>query len=305
MDDKMKFMREVVFDPKYVKTHPYRSAWASEYRMRADYHIVRDEGLDDHLIILTVGGAGLANGTKLEPFSIYLFSPHARQDYRTAQDVGAWHFLWAHFHAPTNWKQFLDWKTSSIQSAPVTERRRIVALFREVVRNTSTGSGYDEALAMNLLENILLRLAKIRAASVDVDFGEETRKHIIAHLSEPLSVPALAAALRLSPSRFAHRFRETFGTTPQTYVEGCRIEMARRLLLTTEMSIKEVALTCGFADPLYFSKRFARTTGYAPSQWLGRGSRWYTSGRDNVNCRQNEASFSSHAPHAASRQRPM
>ena len=267
MNRKVIFTHEVIFSPEYVKTHPYRCVWASEYRMGSDYRIVRDVGTEDHLLLLTVSGAGIANGTALKPYSLYLFNPHEKHDYRTDPEVGSWHFLWAHLHAPPNWMPLLEWKIFSIQSIPKRERRRIVTLFRDVVVNTSSGSGYDEALAMNLLENILLRLAKIRAAGDNIDFGENVRQYVIDHLSEQLSVASLAAAFRLSPSRFAHRFREAFGTSPQAYVEGCRIEMARRLLLTTAMSVKEVALTCGFADPLYFSKRFSRATGSAPSQW--------------------------------------
>ena len=267
MNRKIIFTHEVIFSPEYVKTHPYRCVWASEYRMGSDYRIIRDVGTEDHLLLLTVSGAGVANGTPLKPYSLYLFKPHEKHDYRTDPEVGNWHFLWAHLHAPANWLPLLEWKTLSIQSIPERERRRIVALFREVVVNTSSGSGYDEALAMNLLENILLRLAKIRATGGNIDFGEDVRQYVIDHLSEQLPVASLAAAFRLSPSRFAHRFREAFGTSPQAYVEGCRIEMARRLLLTTAMSVKEVALTCGFNDPLYFSKRFFHATCSAPSRW--------------------------------------
>ena len=265
---------KIAFDSEYVKTYAYRCVWSSEYKMGTNYHIVRDCGTKDHLLLLTVSGAGIANGTELEPFSFYLFRPHMRHDYRTAPDIGSWHFLWAHFHAPANWFPYLDWKTFSIQSAPTSERRRIIALFREVILNSSTGYGYDEALAMNLLENILLRLAKIRTTGDDLDFGEDVRTYILEHLAENLTVSTLATAFHLSTSRFAHRFRDAFGTPPQAYVEGCRIEMARRLLLTTEMSVKEVALTCGFNDPLYFTKRFSHATGSAPSYWRGaRGNR--------------------------------
>ena len=262
-------MREVMFDPEYVKRHPYRSVLSSEYKMGTDYHIVRNGGLDDHLLILTVGGAGLAGETGLKPFSFYLFRPHERHDYRTDPAVGVWHFLWAHFHAPANWLPLLGWNEFSMQSASAAERRRIVALFREVVANSSTGSGHDEAIAMNLIENILLRLARINAASGDTGFKEEVGAYMLGHLAEKQTLATLAASFRLSPSRFAHRFREAFGTSPQAYVEGCRINMARQLLLTTSMSVKEVALTCGFGDPLYFSKRFSRFTGSAPSRWRG------------------------------------
>ncbi len=258
---------KIVFDPNYVRTHPYRCVWASEYRMGTDYHIVREGGLEDHLLLLTLSGAGIANGTKLGTNSLYLFKPHERHDYRTAPDIGEWHFLWAHVHAPTNWLPLLDWKELSIASIPQSERRRIIALFRDVVRDSSSGSSYDVALAMNLLENMLLRLARARAIGGNLDFGDEVKSYILEHLSDCLDIATLSQMFHLSPSRFAHRFRDTFGTSPQAYVEGCRMEMARQLLLTTAMPVKAIALSCGFADPLYFSKRFACATGFSPVQW--------------------------------------
>ena len=255
------------FDPDYVRQHPYRCISASEYKMGREYRIVRENGLGDHLLLLTLSGGGIADGTALVPFSLYLFKPHERHDYGTDPQAGFWQFLWAHVHAPANWLPLLDWKTVSIQLIPQGERRRIVALFRDVVVNSSTGSGFDEALAMNLLENMLLRLSRAHAATGDFDFGERVRTYVLEHLAEPLDVASLAANFSLSPSRFAHRFREIFDTSPQAYVEGCRIEMARRLLLTTTMSVKEIAFSCGFTDPLYFSKRFSRLSGKSPSEW--------------------------------------
>ena len=255
------------FDPTYVMQHPYRCISADEYKMGRNYRIVRENGLDDHLLLLTLAGCGLANETKLTAFSLYLFKPGERHDYGTDPQTGFWHFLWAHVHAPTNWLPLLAWKTISIQAIPQGERRRIVALFRDAVANSSTGTGYDKALAMNLFENMLLRIGRVRTTTADFDFGEEVRTYILEHLADSLDVPSLATRFRLSESRFAHRFRDVFGTPPQPYVEGCRLEMAKRLLLTTEKSVKEVAYSCGFKDPLYFSKRFARTTGKSPSEW--------------------------------------
>ena len=255
------------FDPTYVMHHPYRCISADEYKMGKNYRIVRDDGLNDHLLLLTLAGGGLANETKLTAFSLYLFKPGERHDYGTDPQTGFWHFLWAHVHAPTYWLPLLAWKTISIQAIPQGERRRIVALFRDAVANSSTGAGYDKALAMNLFENMLLRIGRVRTAKADFGFGEEVRAYILEHLAEPMDVPSLAARFRLSESRFAHRFRDVFGAAPQSYVEGCRIEMAQRLLLTTEKSVKEIAYACGFKDPLYFSKRFARAAGSSPSEW--------------------------------------
>ena len=263
----MAFNSNSAFNPDYIRMHPYRYISADEYRMGRNYRIVRRNGLNDHLVLLTISGGGLANRRKLTPFSIYLFKPNECHDYGTDPEIGNWHFLWAHIHAPTSWQPLLDWKMLSLTHTPQSERRRIIALFRDAAVNSSTGSGYDETLAMNLMENMLLRLARSRSSMFDSSFSNEVRTYILEHLGESLDISTLAAHFRLSMSRFAHKFRDTFGASPQTYVENCRLEMARKMLLTTTKSIKEVAFACGFSDPLYFSRRFARTNGSPPSEW--------------------------------------
>ena len=255
------------FDPTYVMQHPYRCISADEYKMGRNYRIVRENGLDDHLLLLTLAGGGLANETKLTAFSLYLFKPGDRHDYGTDPQTGFWHFLWAHVHAPTDWLSLLAWKTISIQAIPQGERRRIVALFRDAVANSSTNMSYDKALAMNLFENMLLRISRARTAATSLYFSDEVRTYILEHLSARLNVRTLATQFKLSESRFAHRFRDVFGMPPQLYIENCRLQMAQRLLLTTDMSIKEIAFACGFNDPLYFSKRFMRSIGKSPSEW--------------------------------------
>ena len=47
------------FDPDYVRQHPYRCISASEYRMGREYRIVRENGLGDHLLLLTLSGCGM------------------------------------------------------------------------------------------------------------------------------------------------------------------------------------------------------------------------------------------------------
>ena len=54
--------------------------------------------------------------------------------------------------------------------------------------------------------------------------------------------------------------------TPQAYVESCRLEYAKRLLETTNASVKEASYAAGFAYPLYFSRRFRRAYGLPPRE---------------------------------------
>ena len=81
---------------------------------------------------------------------------------------------------------------------------------------------------------------------------------------QPLPIGELAAACRLSPSRFMRLFREKMGVTAHQFLEKVRISEAGRRLRTTSLPIADVAAGCGFYDHSAFIKRFRRHTGLAP-----------------------------------------
>lgn len=85
-------------------------------------------------------------------------------------------------------------------------------------------------------------------------------------LAEPLSVAQLAAAVRLSPSRFAHLFREQTGMAPMRYLHAQRMMRARVLLERTFLSVKEVMVQVGCSDPSHFARDFRRFHGMPPSE---------------------------------------
>jgi len=90
------------------------------------------------------------------------------------------------------------------------------------------------------------------------------------HLSEPLSVEAMARRANLSPSRFSALFKQRFGMAPYQYLLEMRVSHARELLETTELSQEEIAAYCGFADIHHFSKTFKKKTGKPPGAFRRR-----------------------------------
>lgn len=78
---------------------------------------------------------------------------------------------------------------------------------------------------------------------------------------------ALAREANLSPSRFAHLFREQIGMTPRHYAETARLDRVSQLLERTTLSIKEITTRTGFASPFYLSTRFKQHTGVSPTRY--------------------------------------
>lgn len=82
-----------------------------------------------------------------------------------------------------------------------------------------------------------------------------------------LDIAALADGCALSPSRFAHQFRDLMGLPPKRYLLQRRLERAQTLLSTTDTPIKAIAAACGFRDADVFSDAFRRRTQCSPSAW--------------------------------------
>lgn len=87
------------------------------------------------------------------------------------------------------------------------------------------------------------------------------------NLNRPLQVSALAALVNISPSHYFALFKRQTGFAPISYFTRLRMEEARRLLETTEASVKEVAAQLGYDDPFYFSRVFKSVNQLAPSNY--------------------------------------
>src|SRR5690606_2306493 len=65
-------------------------------------------------------------------------------------------------------------------------------------------------------------------------------------------------------------FKESFGTTAHMHIIRLRLELAQRLMLTTDEPLSQIALACGLADQAHLSKLFRREMGETPSAWRRR-----------------------------------
>ena len=94
------------------------------------------------------------------------------------------------------------------------------------------------------------------------------------HVRERLYAGSLARRAGLSPRTFHRRCREQFATTPAKLIERLRVEQARTLLATTQLSHDTIAIRAGFGSPNRMARAFKRTLGVAPRSYaaLQRGA---------------------------------
>jgi AraC-like DNA-binding protein len=99
---------------------------------------------------------------------------------------------------------------------------------------------------------------------------ERSIAYMTQHLNQPVRVAELAAHVNVSPSHYFALFKRLTGRAPIDYLIRLRVQRARALLDSTAASVKEIAVTLGYRDPLYFSRVFKSVHRAPPTEYRAR-----------------------------------
>ncbi len=86
------------------------------------------------------------------------------------------------------------------------------------------------------------------------------------HIEDPLPMDDLAEAAGCSRRHLERLFRDATGQTPGDFYRSMRLDHGRNLLSTTNVTLQEIAMACGFASVSHFSKSFKARFGTAPTK---------------------------------------
>jgi AraC family transcriptional regulator len=117
--------------------------------------------------------------------------------------------------------------------------------------------GADDMSARAMAKGASLPRWRLRRA---LDFME-------ANLANPIGLAEVAASTGLTRMHFAAQFRSTTGYSPHAYLLRRRLEHAQMLLSSSEFSVLNVALSCGFSSHAHFTAVFKRMIGEPPNAW--------------------------------------
>jgi AraC-like DNA-binding protein len=201
----------------------------------------------------------------------FLYGPGLRQTYHS-DSRDPWNIRWVHFFG-VRLEELLDgkgldepWLFQLSDPAPVGSL---------IDRLLQLGRGYevdDEYAAAATLYELLTRI-QATAVQLNVSVNQAADKiraaanYIRAHCSDPFTLEQAAAIAGFSPHYFSRRFNKTFGKSFSDFLMESRILQAKRLLASTGLSIKLIALETGFSQTSYFSKCFKSLEGMTPLQF--------------------------------------
>lgn len=152
----------------------------------------------------------------------------------------------------------------------------IIRLYEEAYKTSVAEAAYSQqtlagivnhliGLVYSLERNIILNKDEER-----VDMINHARLRIRESLEDNVTIQEIAQEMGISYSNFRKLFKEFTGIAPAMYQQDLRLQRAKELLSTSDLSIKEIAYRLNFESPDYFSSKFKIKTGCKPSEFRSR-----------------------------------
>ena len=121
------------------------------------------------------------------------------------------------------------------------------------------------------IDNLKIALFQRRTSRQDVPQEERTihgiTRYLQEHLAEEISLSVLADQFHLSAQYISQLFKSEIGVNFLAYLTDIRMENAKKLLLSTSLSIAEISEQCGYGDYRVFTKVFKKSEGTTPSRY--------------------------------------
>lgn len=132
----------------------------------------------------------------------------------------------------------------------------------------------EDLLDLKIREILLLLLSSKKVEEITLllkhfvnkrtsSFKEVIEKHVFSKIS----LQELSQLCNMSLSTFKRHFKNIYQASPKEYFYAKRLENSSKLLLTSEYSISQIAVICGFKTTAHFSKKFKEKFGVPPSRY--------------------------------------
>lgn len=253
----------------------------SEISHRAGYAFRRKPGFPYYTLSLIIEGRyrfrGESGRLEILPHTLVLIPPNTPY---VASVHAPGREVWMFLAPPAEWQPLLDWNpprhaprsffTVAIEGQAL--QAKITRIMQDATEFRRSHLEAGVRMAELAVEQVLVLGASLaRHGDAIDDRLQGVLKSLRRDLARPWREAEMAALANLSPSRFAHLFREKLGIPPVRYLERMRMDAAKALLLSTAHPVKAIGAEFGYPDPLYFSARFRHVVGVSPRQYRERG----------------------------------
>lgn len=162
----------------------------------------------------------------------------------------------------------------------LSSEQAIRSAFESLLAEVASPGVGTQALTEALMKQCLILLLRRHliageASPVFASLGDERLTRALTAILErpagPHSVERLASIAGMSRSSFAETFSSTFGEGPMEFVQRVRLRLAAHLLGATDLPVKVISSSIGYASRSYFSRAFRAAYGVDPSTFRATG----------------------------------
>lgn len=206
---------------------------------------------------------------------------HVLQSYSAVSDK-PYAKYWCHFTAKMGEMDLFQWVDApSIIDIPPPLMDRLISLFRELsslyLNRSYLARIREKAILLEIIalflseSNTHLRFVPGRLG--EIERLKQIETFIETNLSESLTLEQLAKHVHLHPNYLVRYFNKHFAVSPLKYINRKRMQKAKSLLGSTELTIKEIAEAVGYPDTNHFAKAFRKEASCSPTEYRLRAGR--------------------------------
>ena len=186
-------------------------------------------------------------------------------------DTAPFRKFWAHFDVYPGEELFSVLKLPHV--VKVKKDGKVAVLFKKLLKADKSNELTDKLTVKGCLINLLAEFIKsARPEGVSVVKTSDERldgllRYVNENLEADLSNDVLAEKYFTHPNHFIRAFRDKTGVTPAKYIKQKRMEAAKRLLESTDLTTAEISEKVGISDVAHFSRAFKEQYNMPPSQY--------------------------------------
>ena len=140
-------------------------------------------------------------------------------------------------------------------------------LLEELYSLTESRTEYFRCKQIELIYRFFSILLENSDKRTRYDIAHSAQKIIDHNFDREITMQQIASSLCANAAYLTRKFTQKYGISPKEYLLEKRIAYAKRLLAQTDVSVKEIAVSVGYVDQLYFSRIFKRKEGVSPLEY--------------------------------------
>lgn len=247
------------------------------------FHWNTGRRLSDYQIIYITKGRGvfeseLSGSQVVNTGDVFILFPGLWHRFKPDETTG-WQEYWVEFNGELakhfQLRKYLNPEQPLLTVGIVGELAECYLKIMELVKEEKPGFQYiASGMLIQLLGQLIvtIRYQPFEGKKIEGQI-KQAKLRMLERIGTDVSQEELAGNIGLGYSLYRKKFKEYTGLSPAQYHIQLRINTAKELLVTTDLSLKEVSMRLGFEYVDYFFRLFKKKTGHSPSDYRRKNQR--------------------------------